>query len=64
MESYRQKLEAQVKRSDIMGYKFASGRGGIPDETMNQIRGELTELCGPAEFEDDLIAVFDLTRRR
>jgi hypothetical protein len=64
MESHRQKLEAQVRRSDIMGYKFASGRGGIPDETMNQIRGELTELCGPAEFEDDSIVVFDLTRRR
>ena len=64
MESYGQKLLSQVERSDITGYKFASGRGGIPDETMNRIRGELTELCGPAEFEDDSIVVFDLTRQR
>jgi hypothetical protein len=62
MESYGQKLLAQVERSDIAGYKFASGRGGIPDETMNQIRSELTALCGPPEFEDDLIVVFDLAR--
>ena len=63
MESYRLKLLEQVDRSDIMGYKFASVSGGIPDETMNQIRSELTELCGPAEFEDDSIVVFDLTKR-
>jgi hypothetical protein len=63
MESYGQKLQAQVDPADIMSYKYASVSGGIPDETMNQIRGELTSLCGPPEFEDDAIAVFDLTRR-
>jgi hypothetical protein len=63
MESYGKKLLSQVKPSDITGYKFASVRGGIPDATLNQIRAELTGLCGPPEFEDDLIVVFDLTRR-
>ncbi len=62
-ESYRLKLLETVKPTDIMGYKFASVSGGIPDETMDQIRGELTALCGPPEFEDESIAVFDLTRR-
>lgn len=64
MESYRLKLLAQLEPADIMGYKFASVRGGIPDETMNQIRSELTALCGAPEFEDDSIVVFDLTRQR
>jgi hypothetical protein len=63
LESYRQKLLAQLDRSDIMGQKYASVSGGIPDETMNQIRGELTSLCGPPSHEDESIVVFDLTRR-
>lgn len=62
MDSYRDKLLAQVERSDITGEKFASGRGGVPDETMNQIRSELTAFCGPPIMEDDTIVVFDLTR--
>jgi hypothetical protein len=64
MESYGQKLLEQVDSTDITGQKFASGRGGIPDETMNQIRRELEAQCGPPEFEDELIVVFDLTRNR
>ncbi|MEX2300226.1 MAG: glycosyltransferase family 39 protein [Bryobacterales bacterium] len=63
MESYREKLLSQIQRTDITGYKFASGRGGVPDETMNQIRAELTAFCGPPASEDDTIVVFDLTRK-
>jgi hypothetical protein len=63
LESYRRKLLEHVERADITGYKFASVSGGIPDETMNQIRSELTAACGPPAFEDDAIVVFDLTQR-
>jgi hypothetical protein len=63
MDSYREKLLSQIQRTDITGYKFASGRGGVPDATMNQIRSELTLFCGPPASEDDTIVVFDLTRK-
>jgi hypothetical protein len=62
MESYRLKLLEHLEPTDIMGRKFAAVSGGIPDETMNRIRSELTALCGPAEFEDESIVVFDLTK--
>ena len=43
-----------------MGRKRATRSGGVPDETFDEIRRQLTAACGPPAFEDDRVAIFYL----
>jgi hypothetical protein len=59
-ESYGKRVVAATPPRDILGLKLAQRLGGVPDETMDEIRRQLTEHNGPPVFEDEHVAVFYL----
>jgi hypothetical protein len=59
-DSYGKRKVAETPREDLLARKEALRMGGIPDEKMDEIRRQLTEICGPPAFEDDLVAIFYL----
>ena len=63
-ESRRRELTARIAPGDILGAKRVRRLGGIPDETFEEIRRQLTAQGGPPLLEDDKIAIFDLRAAR
>ena len=63
-ESRRQALTAEIEPGDILEAKRVRRLGGIPNETFEEIRRQLTAQVGPPLLEDDKIAIFDLRAAR
>ena len=59
-ESYGRRLVAETPREDLLARKEALRMGGIPDEKMDEVRRQLTEICGAPAFEDERVAIFYL----
>jgi len=59
-DSVREEQVAAVEGRNLLDIKFAKRSGGIPDETMANLRRQLEEHNGPAAFEDDRVAIFYL----
>lgn len=63
-DSYGKRKLEQTPREDLMARKEALRMGGIPDEKMDEIRRQLTAICGEPAFEDDRVAIFYLPAGR
>ena len=61
-ESRRQALTAKIEPGDILEAKRVRRLGGIPDETFDEIRRQLTAQGVPPFLEDDKIVIFDLRK--
>jgi hypothetical protein len=59
-DSYAERRLASIPRERLLERKEALRMGGIPDETMDEIRRQLTAKNGPPAFEDDRVAIFYL----
>ncbi len=59
-ESYARRAAETISPDDMHALKAAERLGGIPEEKMAEIRRQLEQYCGPAEFEDDEVAIFYL----
>jgi len=59
-DSVKEQRVAAVEGGRLLDIKYAKRTGGIPDETMADLRRQLEEHNGPAAFEDDEVAIFYL----
>ena len=59
-DSYGERLVAQTPRENLLARKQALRMGGVPDEQMDELRRQLTAICGEPAFEDDQVAIFYL----
>lgn len=59
-DSYRQRAVAAVPPNNLLERKAVTRLGGVPDESMAEIRRQLELHNGPAAFEDDQVAIFYL----
>ena len=60
VNSYRDRVRAEVDPTDIVGRRIAARLGDIPDEIFERLRSEFSESCGGPRFEDEAIIVFSL----
>ncbi len=60
VNSYRDRVRAELEPNDIVGRRIAGRLGGIPDELFERLRSEFSESCGGPKFEDETIIVFSL----
>ena len=62
LDSYGEKVRAQMDPADITGRRTFRRMQGIPDEVYQHLRSELIRCCGEPWMEDDRVVVFDLNR--
>lgn len=54
--------KAEASEENLFAHKIAASLGGVREHTLPAMRQRLEEACGPPIWDDDKIAVFDLTR--
>ena len=59
-DGYAARKLAEIPRKSLLARKEALRMGGVPDEKMDDVRRQLTEICGGPAFEDERVAIFYL----
>jgi hypothetical protein len=61
-QSFAKRQRLALDPDDLFAHRIASRSGGVPDLKFGALRRALKDACGVPLFEDNEIAVFDLTR--